>query len=88
MSEIRFSYFTIVLSWFQVSLDPGGNDLTKSKVYNSGAIRLKGDNNTPWVVNGQRLKLYLADEQEETEVINFVTPEEAMALETVSPKSL
>ena len=35
------------------------------EVYNSGAVRLKGGKDAPWIVNGQRLKLYLADEQKE-----------------------
>jgi hypothetical protein len=36
------------------------------EVYNLGAIILQGGKGTPWIVNGQRLKPYLADEQTST----------------------
>jgi hypothetical protein len=52
-------------------------------VYNSGAVRLKGGKDGPWIVNGQRLKPYLADEQKEereVEEVSFLTIEQAEAL--------
>jgi transposase InsO family protein len=51
------------------------------EVYNSRAIHLKGGKNGPWIVNGQRLKIYLADEQERNiEEVSFLTIEQAEAL--------
>ena len=51
-------------------------------MYNSRVARLKGGKNGPWIVNGQRLKIYLVDEQEEwnIEEVSFLTIEQAEAL--------
>jgi hypothetical protein len=51
-------------------------------VYNFGAVHLKGGKHGPWIVNGQRLKIYLADEQKEErdiEEVSFLTTEQAEA---------
>jgi hypothetical protein len=53
------------------------------EVYNSGAIRIKGGKDGPWIVNEQRLKLYLADEKkekQEVEEVSFLTIEQTEAL--------
>jgi hypothetical protein len=53
------------------------------EVYNSGAGCLKGGKNGPWIVNGQCLKIYLANEQKEErgiEEVSLLTIEQAEAL--------
>ena len=51
------------------------------EVYNSRDVRIKGRKDAPWIIKGQCLKLYLADDQKEEreveEVISFNTIEEA-----------
>ena len=45
------------------------------EAFSSGAVRLRGAKET-WIVNGQRLKPYLASEQKMVEVIDTVTIDE------------
>ena len=45
------------------------------EAFSSGAVRLKGAKDT-WIVNGQRLKPYLASEQKTVEVIDTITMDE------------
>lgn len=50
------------------------------EVYNSESIHLNGVKYSPWIVNGQCLKLYLTNEQKEereVEEVSFITIEEA-----------
>jgi len=46
------------------------------EAYPSGAVKLKGKTSSSWIVNGQRLKHYRADEVNTVEVLYFITEEE------------
>ena len=48
------------------------------EAYSSGAVKLKGKKGTPWIVNGQCLKHYRADEVNQVEEILLVSPEEEL----------
>ena len=49
------------------------------EAYPSGAVKLKGPTSS-WIVNGQRLKHYRADEVDTVEVIHVITAEEMIQL--------
>ena len=46
------------------------------EAYGFGAVKLIGKKGTPWIVNGQRLKHYRADEVNRVEEISILPPEE------------
>ena len=51
------------------------------EAYPSGAVKLKGQTtSSSWIVNGQRLKHYRADEVNTVEVIHVITAEEMIQL--------
>ena len=47
------------------------------EVYPSGAIKLRGTSST-WIVNGQRLKHYRADEENVVETLHTISEQEMM----------
>ena len=46
------------------------------EAYSSGAVKLKGKKGTPWIVNGQRLKHYRAEEVNYAKEIDILLAEE------------
>ena len=46
------------------------------EAYSSGVVKLKGSKGTPWIVNGQRLKHYRAEEVNQIGEILMLSPEE------------
>ena len=50
------------------------------EAYPLGAIKLRGKAGMSWIVNGQRVKHYLAEERNSAEVISTISEEEAIGL--------
>jgi len=46
------------------------------EAYPSGAVKLRGQTSSTWIVNGQRLKHYRADEVNTANVLHVITEEE------------